>query len=466
MSALLLLATLLLMTQPSPAGFPHQKHTRLFPVCEGCHVGIATGKAARIYPAAQECVTCHDGKHRAQVAWTARAPRATNLRFSHTAHRTASARNAQPPACGNCHGIGGKLTHMEIGAAQPGRCMSCHAKGGETHLAASMECARCHVPLVLASSMTPEDVARFPKPDWHDSNDFAAQHGRGSPVRNATCNVCHARETCERCHANADKLPQAVALERDPRVAALETGRPARYFAPISHSAQTWANSHAGEAANRTQWCANCHVQSSCSSCHQRGITARPVIARLPVRPAGAPGKAAVTRISRRVHEGDMIRTHGTRAAVSQAECTQCHTKEQCSSCHAGNDSKAFHDPDYSQRHAADVFSGSRQCQSCHSTETFCRSCHTGSGVAAGSGMNAAFHNGQPMWVLTHGQAARLGMEACAACHRQNDCMRCHSAAGGWGVNPHRAGFEGSRTAARSAASCRLCHLSNPLKGN
>jgi hypothetical protein len=73
--------------------------------------------------------------------------------------------------------------------------------------------------------------------------------------------------------------------------------------------------------------------------------------------------------------------------------------------------------------------------------------------------MNAAFHTGQSTWILSHGQAARTGMESCASCHRQNDCVRCHSASGGWGVNPHREGFQANALGARNSASCRWCHL-------
>jgi hypothetical protein len=79
--------------------------------------------------------------------------------------------------------------------------------------------------------------------------------------------------------------------------------------------------------------------------------------------------------------------------------------------------------------------------------------------VASSARMNAAFHTGQANWVLSHGQAARTGMESCASCHRQSDCVRCHSATGGWGVNPHRSGFRASALAARNAASCRWCHV-------
>jgi hypothetical protein len=122
-----------------------------------------------------------------------------------------------------------------------------------------------------------------------------------------------------------------------------------------------------------------------------------------------------------------------------------------------------FHAGNFLERHATDVFGAVTECQSCHDTETFCRACHARTGIAASSRMSAAFHTGQPLWVLSHGQAARMGMEACASCHRQNDCLQCHSAAGGWGVNPHGPGFDASRVAARNAATCRWCHLGDPL---
>jgi hypothetical protein len=209
--------------------------------------------------------------------------------------------------------------------------------------------------------------------------------------------------------------------------------------------------------------CGNCHVQSSCASCHVAGNTARPAIARLPV--ARSNTSITPSRVSR-VHTADVVQRHGSLAAINRAECAQCHSKQQCAACHAGSDARAFHSRNYAEGHAADVFAGSSRCQSCHNTETFCRACHASTGVAASARMNAAFHNGQPLWVLTHGQAARLGLESCVSCHRQSDCVRCHAATGGWGVNPHGASFAANRTASRSGASCRACHLGNPTKGN
>ena len=150
---------------------------------------------------------------------------------------------------------------------------------------------------------------------------------------------------------------------------------------------------------------------------------------------------------------------HGTLAATNGMNCAQCHSEQLCAGCHAGPDSRQFHAANFVERHAVDVFANTADCASCHNTERFCRDCHNRTGVAADGRMNAAFHTGKLNWVLSHGQAARTGMESCASCHRQNDCVRCHSASGGWGVNPHRSGFQASALAARNAASCRWCHL-------
>jgi hypothetical protein len=164
-------------------------------------------------------------------------------------------------------------------------------------------------------------------------------------------------------------------------------------------------------------------------------------------------------------HAGDIAERHGALAATGKPDCAQCHAPTFCSSCHVGSDSRAFHAVNYAERHAADVFAARADCRSCHNTERFCRDCHVQTGVASQGRMNAAFHNAQPTWVLSHGQAARTGLESCASCHRQNDCMRCHSAAGGWGVNPHGQGFAASRLSSRAGVTCRLCHPGNPGGG-
>ena len=105
-----------------------------------------------------------------------------------------------------------------------------------------------------------------------------------------------------------------------------------------------------------------------------------------------------------------------------------------------------------------------QECQSCHNTEVFCRSCHQASGLASRGRLNRAYHNAQPQWLLQHGRAARQGLESCVTCHKQRDCMQCHSTTG-WGINPHGPDFDSRRVGARARVMCERCHIADPTKG-
>jgi predicted CXXCH cytochrome family protein len=441
-------------------GFPHAVHERLFPICQSCHLPDEPGAA---FPVPADCAQCHDGVRRARVEWTGHAPRASNLSFSHARHLAAVGTEREDDAagaeCRACHAEPGGTGRMAVDRADADLCIRCHEHRVNDHLAAAADCGRCHVPLGTARQIGAGRIARFPRPDWHSAPDFISTHATTAAPADASCTVCHARETCERCHANGDRLPRVTALPRDARVAALEANREPTYPVPASHAAGAWYIEHGPAARDRSGDCANCHTQPSCTRCHAGGTgnAARAVQSLPRVEEGRAPG-VDPGRITRSVHAADITLQHGRLAAAGQLDCVQCHAREQCASCHAAADARAFHLPQYVERHAADVFAGRGECQSCHSTETFCRACHARAGIAA-QDMKSAFHDAQPMWILSHGQAARRGLDACASCHRQNDCVQCHSAAGGWGVNPHGPGFTG-RGATRSAASCRLCHLS------
>ena len=376
-------------------GFPHPRHERVFPVCEGCHEGVAQGVAETSFPPATACAGCHDGVRRTpggvlleRVSWSGRAPRATSLRFRHREHfaRTdsvAAGDSTRIVTCRSCHALEGAQGRMSVGPARQQLCAGCHVEARE-HQAATTPCATCHLPLA-ESGLPPARVAAIRKPAWHDTPSFATDHAKPAARPSTSCQFCHVRESCESCHSSAAR--GAVAMTRAP-------------------------------------------VPSS-----------------------------------RRVHAADFAARHGSAAASGKLQCAQCHSQRTCASCHVGQESRAFHAANFVERHAVDVFAAAANCQSCHSTSRFCRDCHTKTGAAADSRMNAAFHNADGSWVLSHGQVARRGMEACASCHRQTDCMRCHSASGGWGVNPHGPGFPASRLAARKSGSCRWCHTGTPGGG-
>ena len=461
-SALVLLALLAAGTvraQNRATVFPHARHERLFPVCEGCHAGIVSGDTLEVFPTYADCQRCHDGIREVQIQWRQPAPRISNLKFSHVAHRAGLAPE-DSTTCLSCHTRSDPPRRADVSAPVPDRCIGCHAHRAPLHLAPGAACQTCHVPIASRPLVSAERVARFPKPPWHDAASFASDHGRVSGTAATSCAVCHARESCERCHANATQVPLIASLARDARVAAVAATRRPVYRAPTSHRSGDWRTDHGVVARASTKGCANCHTRPSCTTCHAEGagtaqraiatlpgLGARPGVGVTPARPAGG------------LHQSGFIARHGTAAASGQLNCTQCHTERACAACHIAPDSRRFHADNFVERHAVDVFTSATDCQSCHNTERFCRDCHSRTGVASSGRMNLAFHTGKANWVLSHGQAARTGMESCASCHRQSDCVRCHSASGGWGINPHRAGFRAEALAARNAMSCRWCHV-------
>jgi hypothetical protein len=164
-----------------------------------------------------------------------------------------------------------------------------------------------------------------------------------------------------------------------------------------------------------------------------------------------------------RVHPPGFRLNHRA-AAASGAGCATCHdTGNFCGDCHEGTATSGFHPPGYLNRHAADVYARDSDCASCHSNEASCRACHADAGLAGFASTTSSYHDAQPFWLLNHGAAARQSLDACAACHAQTDCLQCHSARGGWRINPHGDDFPADRLGDRAAYQCSLCHVSNPV---
>jgi predicted CXXCH cytochrome family protein len=171
------------------------------------------------------------------------------------------------------------------------------------------------------------------------------------------------------------------------------------------------------------------------------------------------PGQKGETGAAPRLHAPGYRLNHGIAAASGAAECSSCHSAGFCSDCHNPGTAPGFHPRNYLQRHAAEAWARDTECSSCHSTEVFCRSCHLGAGIAQREAGANAYHDAEPLWILNHGRAARQGLESCASCHQQTDCMECHSAKSGWGIKPHGSSEpEGGG----NEAMCRRCHTNLP----
>ena len=156
----------------------------------------------------------------------------------------------------------------------------------------------------------------------------------------------------------------------------------------------------------------------------------------------------------------DFIRGHRAQAAASPDYCAICHTESSCTSCHEGQGAPAFHPMNFLADHAPEAYGRMNDCSSCHSAEAFCRTCHINLGINATGEAGVAYHDAESFWIQSHAPAARQDLESCVSCHQQTDCLRCHSAQMGLGVNPHGPNFNGSSISERNKAMCTLCHIS------
>ena len=442
--------------------FPHERHANLFPTCLGCHAGISEGDEATAFsidPAF--CGGCHNGSVQPEVDWSGPTPVASNLGFTHTEHPQLD--------CTTCHQVPGGES-MEIARSTPSVCLGCHAPSAEEHQAAGVDCSKCHVPITEASELSAERIAAFPRPADHESEEYYAAHGALAEADAQRCSVCHARESCSRCHVNDDRLPAIRDLASDDRVAGLVAGTPGVWPTPASHESVDWINAHGGQAAESIQSCASCHVQESCATCH--GEEAERIGAELSRQRPGGPQGAGILAARPPGHTPSFVTEHGTAAAVGLPECSSCHAESFCADCHDGpaaprfnvKSAAGFHPANFVTRHGAEAFASQTECSSCHSTEVFCRDCHLQVGIGqAGTTSGGAFHDAQPGWLLSHGQAARQGLETCTSCHAQESCLKCHSAKSGWRVSPHGPSFDPGRVSDRSTMSCGICQFSFQL---
>lgn len=478
-----------------PEPFPHLRHARLFPSCNGCHAGITTGQRTAEMPPASSCAECHDGTVQKRVSYVPRTPRLDFLRFTHQGH--AARVDTSGRECQACHAVRPGGPWMDVRRSPPETCQSCHTHRATAHLAPDNRCATCHVAITRTRTLTAEHLAALPQPPSHATGRFLANHEPSSPAEAAQCATCHARESCARCHVNAADVAAINELLPDARFAAMLRGKGAAYRTPDDHRAERWGTGHGRAAEAGTRRCAACHAQASCTVCHT-GTAGNAVIRRLPDGLSGAPGvqlvlPRRVARVDGRVavpaalgqpHAApagvrDTVRTgqrsivrphpegfatrHAASASSGRLTCEGCHTTTFCSDCHAGESKRRFHVANFVARHAPESYGRDQECSSCHNTEVFCRACHQAQGLGTAGRRDGTYHNGQPLWLLQHAQAARRGLQSCTTCHVQRDCLQCHSQRG-WGVNPHGPDFDATRLGARAKSMCARCHITDPTR--
>ena len=468
--------------------FPHERHARLFPLCTGCHEGVPEGDRANFYPSPQSCAGCHNGTDQPRVSWNGPEAYAGNLDFSHPEHETQESLD-----CSACHTQPGAARMAIEKRVEPDRCFACHAHEAQNHFV-DATCSQCHVPL-SRTRLVANRIRAFPKPRSHEEQNFLEEmHGRLARTDRARCQVCHTRELCASCHVDAQQRAEVQAFD----VAGPNVQLPAytpRYFVPASHRDADWLERHGASARENIGNCSACHTRESCASCHAAN-TPKPVRT-LPARAAvAAPGVRGV-RKAPATHKAPFFeREHGTLAAAGTQTCSGCHARTQCEDCHAAmsaarngaaaapsnaatkasqqpeqkprstlrHQRAGYHPANFLERHASAAYNRNMECANCHETTRFCRACHEQRGMGTVGRLQPGFHDAQPLWLLNHGKPARQGLESCASCHKQTDCMQCHSDLGSFRVSPHGPGFDAKRVQQRNARLCFACHLSDPLQ--
>jgi len=440
---------------PERQAFPHALHAGLFPQCSACHVGITSGEGPAYSVTADDCARCHDGDVLDAVNWSPPPPRASNLKFDHHLHV-----QDMEVECAVCHRTEASEGPMDVVRVQREACFECH--GIEDHFAEdNTACGDCHLPLTGAVALPPARIAAFPRPADHDDPDFLSVHGGLADENAARCATCHARNTCNLCHLNGDRLPEVTALQTDARVAGILQGREGRWPRPASHDDPDWAMRHGASMESSGQPCADCHEQSGCRGCHTGEVLNEKVDA-IPRAAAGDPRGIRLPDAWPPLHTPDFATRHEVAGAARSLECETCHSQNFCADCHNAPAAPGFHPLSYLQTHGSDATVRDMNCASCHTTEVFCRSCHQEIGLSSEDARAKTYHDAVPQWLLVHGRAARQGMETCTACHQQTDCLKCHSAKSGWSVNPHGPGFDADRMAERSPLMCSRCHYAIP----
>jgi hypothetical protein len=338
------------------------------------------------------------------------------------------------------------------------------------HLGRGMVCVDCHAAAVTSRSavdnlLPGEDACR----GCH-AIDRAQPDKQATPP--ARCDACHVGYVAGQVPARVYLPPPNLKFDH-----ARHVGRGVACTACHGDLAAEGVALATRDQLPRMRLCLDCHdgkrAPSACSTCHLAEVgVLRTDLDDGALIPSGV--------VYGDAHDLGFAHHHAAAASRDPAYCAACHRQSFCSDCHAGLVKPMdFHPGDYALTHAADARRNSPDCSACHRKQSFCVGCHERSGVGSrASGFDAAdprarFHPDD--WASLaganrHAREARANLDACASCHREDDCLACHTAElGSPRVNPHGPGWRGSRRcralAARNPRMCSRCHIDPAERG-
>jgi hypothetical protein len=317
-----------------------------------------------------------------------------------------------------------------------------------------------------------------------------ACHATAETSRSAVDDLLPAEAACRACHPIDRAQPDLVVPDAPP--AACRACHPG--FSPDTPGAVariylTPPPLKFDHSAHRATPCDGCHsdlrtvdlattrqlpTMASCLRCHRDGAEERHCadchLARLGglIETRFEHGTLVPTHTGLGDAHGPGFKDHHTQEARQLgATCTACHDQSECVACHQGVVRPLdFHPGNYIATHAVEARRGKPDCSACHRAQSFCVGCHEreGLGTRAASRFAAgdpsrAFH--PPGWASAglgpnlHAAEARRSITSCASCHREDECLTCHSAQpGSPRASPHPPSW-------RSSAQCRALDRGN-----
>lgn len=315
-----------------------------------------------------------------------------------------------------------------------------------------------------------------------------------------TCEACHSTpggvrmavsediqlETCWNCHSATDHQVDANCATCHIPLAEtnLSTERIARFQLPVDHAAPTFLmEDHGSLAGEGTARCATCHTSDRCVACHVD--TEKEPIQAMQAAPEGMvlPGTYARYQAPASHESKQWLEDH--RGSASRAECSTCHTSNDCMACHVqpapgvigelmsaeesvapgvrveGHAPSSHESLFFMNTHSVLGASDGGQCATCH-VERFCTECHDGPS-------NGGYH---PSDFVARHPAEAFGQDAeCATCHNtQAFCRSCHVEVGFASNGRLGAGYHDAESlwllrhgqaARQNLETCASCHAQN-----
>jgi hypothetical protein len=321
----------------------------------------------------------------------------------------------------------------------------------------------------------------------------ASCHPGATTSRSAVDNLLPTELECRACHPIDRAAPDKVVAGAPPATCtACHPGwQPG---APVARIYLTPPPLKFDHAAHKATPCATCHgdltkvdlattqqlpTMAACLACHRDGVAPRHC--------TDCHLASAAGRMQTQFSHGDLVpltsglgdghgptfaKDHRQEASQPGATCSACHDRSECVACHQGVvKPMEFHPGNYVLTHAVEARRGTPDCSACHRAQSFCVACHERSGISmqrvpsefSSTEPGRAFH--PPQWASRtggpnrHAAEARKNLTACASCHREEDCLDCHSAEPGkLRASPHGPGWRGSsRCRALDRGNRRMC---------